>query len=200
MGLWGAGLTALSCLLALCVTAPAAASLPLTYFLLHSGDQPGFSVSGTPRTVTSPVTFMQGGASASQLSSSVTILNRSGFVQAAEEHTKGSGGQGFSIVAEFKTAAGARAGAALLFDLAQQSKGPKQRVFTIPGFANARGLTQVGTVRAGPSANVYWFDGRCALGSGLLSKSGTHKTARQVARPVVLGIKKQLIRFGSSCP
>ena len=45
----------LSCLLALVLTAPAAASPPLTHFLLRSGDQPGFSVSGTPKTVASAV-------------------------------------------------------------------------------------------------------------------------------------------------
>jgi hypothetical protein len=199
-GLAGAGLTVLSCLPALCLTARTAASPPLTHFLLRSGDQPGFSVSGTPKTVASAVEFMQGGASPSQISSAVSILNHAGFVQAAEEHTSGAGGQGFSFVVEFKSAAGARAGAALLLYLAGQTKGTKPKVFTITGFANARGVTQVATAGAGASANVYWFDGRCMLGLGLLTKAGAHKTGAQLARPVVLGIKKQLIRFGSSCP
>ena len=177
--------------------AGAATSSSLSHFLLKSNEQPGYTVGGRPTTMTTVAGLLQGGPfTAKQHQSIAHTLTQAGFVKAVEESTKGTGSnEGFSLVMQFSSPAGAQTGAALFLHIAQTGqKGSK--LFTISGVSGAEGVTVTGG--AGGSANAYWSAGDCAFGSGLYD--GTAVSAKAAAAPLETGIRSQAKRIGTTCP
>ena len=179
-------------------SAPAGAASPaLSQFLLKSGEQPGYSVSGKPTVSSTPAGFIEGGQfTASQVRSIVKTLKKAGFVKALEEPTSASSSNvGFSLVIEFTSPAGAQAGAALLLHLAEGGQSG-WKVFAVSGVPSATGITVNGG--AGASANAYWSAGDCAFGSGLYDPKAV--SAKKAAAPIQSGIRSQAKRVGTTCP
>jgi hypothetical protein len=177
--------------------AGAATTSPLSHFLIKSGEEPGYSVSGRPTTITTAAGMVAGGSlSKSQSQSIISALRKAGFVKAVEENTKGTGSnEGLSLVIQFSSPAGAKTGAALLLHLAKTGQGGT-KPFTVAGVPGAQGVTLTGS--AGGSANAYWSTGDCVLGSGLYD--GTAISAKAAASPVEAGIRSQAKRVGATCP
>ena len=185
--------------LALCLgaSAGAASSSSLSHFALQSNEEPGYTVGGHPSTYTTPSGLLEGGSlTKSQMKSAVSTLQKAGFVKAVEEATMGSvNNEGFSLVMEFRNAAGAQTGAALFLHLAQTGQAGT-KPFSVAGVPGAQGVTVTGS--AGGSANAYWSAGDCAFGSGVYD--GTATSAKAAASPVRAGIKSQAKRIGTTCP
>ena len=101
--------------------AGAASTSTLSHFLLKSNEQPGYTVGGRPTTMTTAAGLVEGGPfSAKQTESISNTLKQAGFVKAVEESTKSTGSnEGFSLVMQFSSPAGAQTGAALFLHLAQ---------------------------------------------------------------------------------
>jgi hypothetical protein len=175
----------------------AATTSPLAPFLLKSHEEPGFTVSGHPSTITKPSGLIATGSlTKSESKSFVSTLQKAGFVQAVEESTKGSGSnEGLSLVIQFSDPAGAQAGAALFLQVAKSGQ-TGTKLFSVAGVPGARGVTVTGG--AGGSANAYWSAGDCAFGSGAYEALVT--SARAAASPVQAGIRAQAKRVGTTCP
>ena len=177
--------------------AGAATSSSLSQFLLKSKEQPGYTVGGRPTTLTTPSALVEGGLyTAGQKKSLVSGLKRAGFVKAVEETTTASANnEGFSLVMEFGSVAGAQTGAALFLRAATTDQAGA-KPFGVSGVPGAKGITVTGG--AGGSANAYWSAGDCAFASGLYDD--TARSAKAVASPVQAGIKSQATRVGTTCP
>ncbi len=185
----------------LCLGASAgAAASPLSKFLLKSGEQTGYTVSGHPTIASTAAGFIEGGPfTASQAANAIRTLKHAGFIKAVEEGDNGAGNrEGFSSVLEFKSAAGAKTAAALFLNLAKTGQAGQATAtgFTVPGVVGASGVTELGS--SGASVNAYWSGGSCAFGSGLYDSTATSASA--ATAPVVAGIKAQFARVGASCP
>ncbi len=178
-------------------SASAASSSSLSQFLLKSNEMPGYTVGGRPTTLTTPSALIEGGLyTASQKKSLVSALKTAGFVKAVEETTTASANnEGFSLVMEFRNAAGAQTGAGLFLRLATKDQAGT-KPFGVAGVQDAKGITVTGG--AGGSANAYWSAGNCAFGSGIYDD--TAASAKAVASPVQAGIKSQAKRVGTTCP
>jgi hypothetical protein len=147
--------------------------------------------------MTTAAGLLEGGSlTRSQRKSAISTLQKAGFVKAVEESTTGSNtNEGFSLVMQFSSAAGAQTGAALFLHIAKTGQaGAKQ--FTVAGVPGAKGVTVTGS--AGGSANAYWSAGDCAFGSGIYD--GRAISARAVAAPVQTGVKSQAKRVATTCP
>jgi hypothetical protein len=120
----------------------AATTSPLAPFLLKSHEEPGFTVSGHPSTITKPSGLIASGSlTKSESMSFVSTLQKAGFVQAVEESTKGSGSnEGLSLVIQFSDPAGAQAGAALFLQVAKSGQ-TGTKLFSVAGVPGARGVT-----------------------------------------------------------
>jgi hypothetical protein len=179
--------------------AGAAATSPLAQFLLKSHEEPGFTVSGRPSTVTAPSGLIATGSlDPSETKSFVSTLRKAGFVKAVVEDTQGSSSgsnEGLSLVIQFTNPAGAKAGAALFLQVAKSGQ-TGAKLFTVSGVPGAKGVTVTGG--AGGSANAYWSAGDCAFGSGVYE--GLVQSAKAAAAPVAAGIKAQAKRVGTTCP
>lgn len=177
--------------------AGAGTSSSLAQFLLKSKEQPGYTVGGRPETLNTPSAVLKGGLyAAGETKSLVSALKKAGFVKAVEESIAASANnEGFSLVMEFKTAAGAQTGAALFLRLATTNQAGS-KPFSVAGVPGAKGVTVTGG--AGGSANAYWSAGDCAFGSGIYDD--TAASAKAAASPVQAGIKAQATRVGTTCP
>lgn len=177
--------------------AGAATASPLSQFLLKSHEEPGFTVSGRPSTITSPSGLIASGSlTKSETRSFVATLRKAGFVKAVEENTTGSGSnEGISLVMVFTNPAGAKAGAALFLQVAKSGQSGS-KPFSVSGVSGAKGVTVTGG--AGGSANAYWSTGDCAFGSGVYQATVT--SAKAAAAPVQDGIRAQAKRVGMTCP
>jgi hypothetical protein len=175
----------------------AATTATLTPFLLKSHEEPGFTVSGHPSTITTPAGLIASGSlTKSESKSFTTTLHKAGFVEAVEENTKGSGSnEGLSLVIQFTNPAGAQAGAALFLQVAKSGQAGT-KLFAVAGVPSAKGVTVTGG--AGGSANAYWSAGDCAFGSGAYEALVT--SARAAAAPIQAGIRAQAKRVGTTCP
>jgi hypothetical protein len=175
----------------------AATTSSLAPFLLKSHEEPGFTVSGHPTTITKASGLIASGSlTKSESKSFVSTLQKAGFVQAVEEGTKGSGSnEGLSLVIQFSNPAGAQAGAALFLQVAKSGQ-TGTKLFTVAGVPGAKGVTVTGG--AGGSANAYWSAGDCAFGSGAYEALVT--SAKAAASPVQAGIRAQAKRVGTTCP
>jgi hypothetical protein len=175
----------------------AATTSSLAPFLLKSHEEPGFTVSGHPTTITRPAGLIASGSlTKSESKSFVSTLQKAGFVKAVEEGTTGSGGnEGLSLVIQFSNPAGAQAGAALFLQVAKSGQ-TGTRLFSVAGVPGAKGVTVTGG--AGGSANAYWSAGDCAFGSGAYEALVT--SAKAAASPVQAGIRAQAKRVGTTCP
>ena len=178
---------------------PAGAATPsaLSQFLLESKEQPGYTVSGHPTTLSTPSALLEGGLyNSGQKKNLVSALKKAGFVKAVEETISASAdNEGFSLVMQFKNAAGAQAGATLFLRLATTDQAGT-KPFSVVGVQGAKGVTVTGG--AGGSANAYWTAGDCAFGTGIYDD--TASSAKAVAAPVQAGIKSQAARIGTTCP
>jgi hypothetical protein len=177
--------------------AAAATSIGLTGFLLGSGEQTAFRVSGHPATQSTVKAFVNGaGGTKKEKQIEAAQLEKAGFVAAADEQLRASHGrQGFSLVMEFGGSAGARAAVAVLFKnavLGQQ--GAKLAYFKVKGVAGTHGVTAV--TRTVSTANVYWTEGRCTFGSG----DYVPKRASAVSKPVIRGVLALQARTKGTCP
>ena len=154
-------------------------------------------MSGHPTTMTTAAGLVEGGPfGAKQTKSIINTLKQAGFVKAVEESTKSTGSnEGFSLVMQFSSPAGAQSGAALFLHLARTGQAGS-KPFTISGVSGAKGVTVTGS--AGGSANAYWSAGDCAFGSGLYD--GTAVSAKIAAAPLETGIRSQAKRVGTTCP
>jgi hypothetical protein len=177
--------------------AGAASTSTLSHFLLKSNEQPGYTVGGRPTTMTTAAGLVEGGPfTAKQSKTIINELKQGGFVKAVEESTKSTGSnEGFSLVMEFSSPAGAQSGAALFLHIAQTGQAGS-KPFTISGVSGAKGVTVTGS--AGGSANAYWSAGDCAFGSGLYD--GTAISPKAAAAPLETGIRSQAKRVGTTCP
>jgi hypothetical protein len=177
--------------------AGAATTSSLAPFLLKSHEEPGFTVSGHPTTITKPAGLIAGGSlTKSESKSFVSTLQKAGFVKAVEEGTTGSGSnEGLSLVIQFTNPAGAQAGAALFLQVAKSGQ-VGTKLFSVPGVPGAQGVTVTGG--AGGSANAYWSAGDCAFGSG--AYEGLVTSPKAAASPVQAGIRAQAKRVGTTCP
>ena len=175
----------------------AATTSSLAPFLLKSGEEPGFTVSGHPTTIATPSGLIASGSlTKSESKSFVSTLRKAGFVKAVEENTKGSGSnEGLSLVIQFSNPAGAQAGAALFLQVAKSGQ-TGTKPFSVAGVPGAKGVTVTGG--AGGSANAYWSAGDCAFGSGAYEALVT--SAKAAASPVQAGIRAQAKRVGTTCP
>jgi hypothetical protein len=175
----------------------AATTSSLAPFLLKSHEEPGFTVSGHPTTITKPSGLIASGSlTKSESKSFVSTLQKAGFVKAVEENTTGSGSnEGLSLVIQFTNPAGAQVGAALFLQVAKSGQ-TGTKLFTVDGVPGAKGVTVTGG--AGGSANAYWSAGDCAFGSGAYEALVT--SAKAAASPVQAGIRAQAKRVGTSCP
>jgi hypothetical protein len=169
----------------------------LAPFLLRSHEEPGFTVSGHPTTITKPSELIASGSlTKSESKSFVSTLQKAGFVKAVEENTTGSGSnEGLSLVIQFTNPAGAQAGAALFLQVAKSGQ-TGAKLFSVTGVPGAKGVTVTGG--AGGSANAYWSAGDCAFGSGAYEALVT--SAKAAASPVQAGIRAQAERVGTTCP
>jgi hypothetical protein len=169
----------------------------LSHFLLKSNEEPGFTVSGRPMTISTPAGLIDGGSlSKRQTRTVVTTLHKAGFVKALEEETKGTvNNVGLSLVIQFGSPAGAQAGAALLLHLAKSGQAGS-KPFAVAGVTGAQGVTVTGS--AGGSANAYWSTGDCVFGAGIYDATVT--SAKAAAAPVQAAIKSQARRVGTICP
>ncbi len=175
----------------------AATTSSLAPFLLRSHEEPGFTVSGHPTTITNPSGLIASGSlTKSESKSFVSTLQKAGFVKAVEENTTGSGSnEGLSLVIQFTNPAGAQAGAALFLQVAKSGQ-TGAKLFSVTGVPGAKGVTVTGG--AGGSANAYWSAGDCAFGSGAYEALVT--SAKAAASPVQAGIRAQAKRVGTTCP
>jgi hypothetical protein len=189
---------ALIVLAAVAATALAVVTRSLSSFLLSSHEQTGYSVSGHPAIQSSTKAFVSyGGGSTKTKETETAELTKAGFIAAADEQLRASHGrQGFSLVMEFTSAAGAQSAATNLFKnaIAQQGKGAKLIRFKVKGVPGAKGVIAVG---AGAStSNVYWADGQCAFGSG----DYVPKQAGALDKPVITGVQSVHQRVKGACP
>ena len=161
--------------------AGAATTSPLAPFLLKSHEEPGFTVSGSATTITTPSGLIASGSlTKSESKSFVSTLQKAGFVKAVEETTKGSGSnEGLSLVMQFSNPAGAQAGAALFLQVAKSGQ-TGTKLFSVAGVPGAKGVTVTGG--AGGSANAYWSAGDCAFGSGVYEGTVDVSEGRRRAR------------------
>jgi hypothetical protein len=175
----------------------AATTSSLAPFLLKSHEEPGFTVSGHPTTITKPSGLIASGSlTKSESKSFVSTLQKAGFVKAVEESTTGSGSnEGLSLVIQFSNPAGAQTGAALFLQVAKSGQ-TGTKLFSVAGVPGAKGVTVTGG--AGGSANAYWSAGDCAFGSGAYEALAT--SAKAAASPVQAGIRAQAKRVGTTCP
>jgi hypothetical protein len=188
---------------AIIVVAAAGAALAvvtrsLSSFLLSSHEQTAYSVSGHPSTQSSTKAFVNyGGGSKKAKETETAELTKAGFIAAADEQLQASHGrQGFSLVMEFTSAAGARTAAVYLFKnaISEQGKGAKLTRFKVKGVSSAKGVIAHG---AGAStSNVYWSDGQCAFGSG----DYVPKQAGALDKPVISGVQSLHKRVKGACP
>jgi hypothetical protein len=171
-------------------------------YLLRSGQQPGFRVSGRPvfaPTVSASIRdlHMRG----RQATAFARLLTRAGFAGGAQEQLVGQGGrQGFSLVTTLARASGPAAVRNYLITNAYQdntSAHGRLIRFRVPGMPSARGVTAFdGTVA---TSNAYWIEGRCVLGSGLFLPSADKLTTAAVNAPVIAGIRAQWARTHGHC-
>ena len=189
----GGGLTAV-----VLAASALAAGVGLTGFLLRSGEQTGYPVTGKRATQNSIEAYVNyGGGSKKQKRAETAELKKAGFLEAADEQLRASHGrEAFSLVMEFSSSAGAQTIAAGLLSNAikLQGKSAKLSRFTIPGVPSAAGVVaKAGRVA---TANVYWTAGDCAFGSG----DYVPKHAGPVSTPVIAGVKALDKRIYDSCP
>jgi len=185
------------------VGSASAASSGIATHLLRAGEQTGFHVSSKVSripTISAYVTWS--GDKGAAAKADRKLLKETGFVDAAAEHLAGSGGkQGFSIVGSFSRSDGPAEARNALFASAvssQRETGTTLTRFRIPGVPTARGVTAISSDGVA-TANVYWTEGRCTLGSGLYLPDAGSMTPTQVDAPVVHGIRTQLRRSDGHC-
>jgi hypothetical protein len=185
-------------------TAPAgAATVPLTTYLLRSGEMLGFVVTGAPHTATGASAWVrhvedETGTTAAK---DVRGLQAAGFMAGAyvnlRSRLRPSSGAGGSTVLLFATAADARRDVATQYaqGVAIQGSGAviHRLVLSLPG---ARGFTTVGS---GPhpagAANAYFSSGRCLFVVGDFL-DGTNPAT---ALPVVVGVRRLAARATGVC-
>jgi prepilin-type processing-associated H-X9-DG protein len=178
-------------------TALAVATASLSSFLLSSGEQTNYKVSGHPATQDSIKAFVNyGGGSKKDKQAETAELLKTGFVGAADEQLRASHGrQAFSLVMEFSSDAGAQAAAAYMLKGAiQNQKGAKIAHFKVKGVPGARGITAHSGNAS--TANAYWADGHCTFGSG----DYVPEHAGPLSKPVIAGIQSLYRRVKGACP
>ncbi len=169
----------------------------LKAFLLRSGEQTGFRVVGHDTTWTTAAGFVKdGGEKGKAARRDTKALKAAGFKRAINEQLAGSGGaQGFSLVVQLGSRAGAtRLARTLALRASKQAPGKLSR-FKVPGVRSARGYAWVGPKGKPSVANVYWTIRRCTLGSGDYLPRG-----ESPAKPLIAGVKALLRRLGHVCP
>lgn len=177
----------------------ALAATGISHYLLHTGEQPGFTVTGRPlvaRTVAASVRDLQ--LKGRQAKTVTELLTRGGFAGSAQEHLVASGGrQGFSLVAALhRTGGPSRVRDYLLANAVKDQSGRVTR-FAVRGVPSARGVTAVDGVLA--TSNVYWTEGRCVFGSGLFLPVATGRSVAEINAPVIAGLKAQRARTHGRC-
>jgi hypothetical protein len=173
----------------------------LATFLLSTGEQPGYSVSGSPTTYATIAQVISGyGLTGTQKVTYENDLSKAGFVRSVGEGLSGSGGlEGFSNVLEFRSAAGARAWTNEALQLAKSEQGSATiQAFTVSGVGSAQGFTAIGNPVA--TANAFWNDSMCSFGAGLRLPTGSGETPTEIAAPVISGIEAQHAHIGNACP
>ncbi len=193
----------LGVLVALCACGAAIAASPsLSSFLLRSHEQPGYVITrGTHKTQRSAAAYAKwAGVSSADQNAYAERLKKAGFVKATDEQLHGrKSRQGFSLVVVFKHHAGAKELAGILIKNAySEQQGAKLRSFKVPGVSSARGVTA--TEKPDATANVYWTEGRCTFGSGLLLPHGYTLSSKRIAAAAVAGVKSQHARTHGKCP
>ena len=177
--------------------AGAASTSTLSHFLLKSDEQPGYTVSGHPTTMTTAAGLVEGGPfSAKQTKSIINTLKQAGFVKAVEESTKSTGSnEGFSLVMQFSSPAGAQSGAALFLHLAQTGQAGSKP------FTDQRGERRQGRHRHRQRRRVGQ---RVLVGGGLRVRLGPLRRhgglGQDRRRPLETGIRSQAKRVGTTCP
>lgn len=170
-----------------------AAGLGLTAYLLRSGEQPGFSVLGRPVVSRSLAPFLLGD-SPRQRAARGRMLRAAGFrAFAAEQLTGARGQQGFSLVFELTSPAGARSVAAAFDRWASIGQSGRLTAFTVPGVGRSAGVRAV--ARGISTANAYWVEGRCALAAG----DALTRSDAGVAAPVIAGARALYRRTRGVC-
>ena len=175
----------------------AATTSSLAPFLLKSGEEPGFTVSGGPTTIATPSGLIASGSlTKSESKSFVSTLRKAGFVKAVEENTKGSGSNETCPWFLVQQPSPLRGGSGAV--PAGGQVGPDRDEVLRRG----RGPGSEGCHRDGRGGWVggtaYWSAGGCDLGSGAYEALVT--SAKAAASPVQAGIRAQAKRVGTTCP
>jgi hypothetical protein len=177
----------------------ALAAIGISTYLLRSGEQTGFTVTGRPlvaRTVAASVRDLQ--LKGRQAKTFTQLLTAGGFTGDAEEHLVASGGrQGFSLVAAFHRPGGPARVRDYLLGNAERDQSGRVTRFAIPGVPSARGVTAVEGVLA--TSNVYWTEGRCVFGSGLFLPRASGLSVAAINAPVIAGLRAQRARTHRRC-
>lgn len=174
----------------------------ISRYLLRSGQQPGFRVSGQPlvaRSVAASIRDLH--MTGAQARAFTRVLTRAGFAGGAQEQLAGRGGrQGFSLVATFARASGPAAVRNYLIANASNDnrRGHLRLIaFAVPGVPSARGVTASdGTVA---TSNAYWTEGRCVFGSALYLPSAARLGTAAINAPVIAGIRSQRAATRGRC-
>jgi hypothetical protein len=175
---------------------------PDATYLLRSGEQPGFHVKGQVQITPTIAAYVKLAELKGKAAAAATkLLNTAGYAGGADEGLGGAKGlQGFSVVETFSQAAGPALVRNFLINQAvgnQKGGGTKEYRFSVPGVSSARGVTAVDGKIA--TANVYWTEGSCELGSGLYLPKGGKLSAKAIAAPVIAGVKAQHRRTHGGC-
>ncbi len=192
--------TVLCCALVATVGAGAGLALAaggLRALLLRSGEQTGFRVVGHDSRWTTAARFVKdGGEKGKQAQRDTRALKAAGFKRAISEQLAGSAGaQGFSLVVQLGSRAGAtKLARTLALRASKQGRGKLTR-FKVPGVPSARGYAWVSAKGKPSVANVYWTIRRCTLGSGDYLPLG-----QAPAKPVIAGVRALVHRVGHVCP
>jgi len=184
------------------MSAVAMAGDSATGYLLRGREQTGFRVSGSPQVAPTAVAYVREhqltGATARTVK---RLLTGYGFTGSAQEQLVGAGGrQGFSLVATFSRKSGPVAASNYLYTAvydAEYDEHAHVRRFLASGVATLRGVLAVeGRVA---TVNVYWTEGRCALGSGAYFPAGARLSTAGAEAPVVAGVRAQRARMRGRC-
>jgi hypothetical protein len=200
-----AGLTAST--LAVMGGVASAAGDPFSGYLLHSGEQTGYKVAKPPAVAPTVAAYVKlSGLTGAAAKAETSLLTRAGFVGGAQEPLSDSGGRaGFSLVGTFVKPGGPKLVRDSFYSSALTSqkaeKLTKVTTFRIPGVASARGVTAITTAKRGliATANIYWTEGACALGSGLLLPGADGLSTKAIDAPAIAGVKAQVKRTKGKC-
>jgi hypothetical protein len=182
-------------MVAVCAVASAAlAAAPLTRWLAHPGEEPGFVAHGPPQVFSTAAkwTDVERPAAARR---DAARLRREGFVVGVFEAMSAPGKlRGGSSALELGSAADAQAElrAEMREAISVQGRASIHR-FAISGVPGARAFTAVLGVDRG-DANAFFTEGRCVM---VTSDQGT---AGDVAQPVTHAVQAIFHRTGGHCP